>query len=94
MKIASIFVTLFCSALLVSWVSGCQTEPIDTNKKTAKVIRNEPFYASGPQQGRAPDGNLPPGSVVTIVGPRVGDYVKIRTSSGVEAYIHSAGLQQ
>jgi hypothetical protein len=57
------------------------------------VLRNEtPYYANGPQQGRAPDGKFTPGTKVRLLR-RSGSYSLVQTAEGKRVYVSADVLQ-
>lgn len=85
--------------ILILWIVfvfpiiGCQTKPVVADSEMLKVIREEPYYVSGPMQGRPPEGRVKAGTVVTALADRIGNYQKVRLPDGVEAYVDRSGLE-
>ncbi len=60
---------------------------------THVVTARTAYYTTGPQQGRAPDGELPAGVKVQVL--REGDnYSQVRTETGVTAYVATNVLKK
>ncbi len=50
------------------------------------------YYTTGPQQGRPPDGTLPPGTKVDILR-RTGSYSLVKSADGIEGYVSSDAVR-
>lgn len=56
------------------------------------IVGNVPYYTSGPQQGRPPDGTFPAGTKVRVVDDN-GSHLLVRTEGGVEAYVAAEAVR-
>ena len=60
----------------------------------AHVIQLETvYYTTGPQQGRAPDGKFPAGTVVTLL-KESGSYLLVESNDGIVAYVSSDSVKR
>ena len=59
---------------------------------THTVVRDTPYYETGPQQGRPPDGELKAGTMVRDFGTPIGGYLQVRTREGLECYVDGSDL--
>jgi serpin B len=60
---------------------------------THLVLRDSPFYTSGPQQSRPPDGTLLAGQLVERAQD-AGSYLVVRTEDGTEAHVSAGSLKK
>ena len=59
---------------------------------THVIASKTTYYATGPQQGRAPDGEFPAGTRVRILR-EAGSYTLVQAENGVRAYVAADSLQ-
>ena len=50
------------------------------------------YYTNGPQQARPPDGRFPAGLKVVVLN-EAGSYVRVRSETGIEAYVSAGALR-
>jgi hypothetical protein len=55
------------------------------------ITQSTPYYENGPHQTQPPNGNLPEGTGVWVVG-REGSYYKVMADNGVVAYVWDRAL--
>ncbi|MCO6425097.1 hypothetical protein [Sinorhizobium meliloti] len=60
---------------------------------THRCRTDTPYYTTGPQQGRPPDGTFTRGTHVALLGPKIGGYPQVRSATGVTAYVDEADLE-
>lgn len=68
--------------LLALFLAGC----------THVVTQTTPYYHEGPAQLAGPQGQLPEGTGVWVIG-REGDYARVLTLGGVHAYVWNGALR-
>ncbi|MCA9242415.1 MAG: hypothetical protein KDA32_00560 [Phycisphaerales bacterium] len=73
---------LILTIALVTTLAGCRT-----------VRQEAPYYIDGPQQPGPPDGFLPDGTQVLVLGS-AGSYSTVWADNGVIAQISTAALDQ
>jgi hypothetical protein len=60
---------------------------------THELVREQPYYLDGPQQGRPPDGKFAAGTRVALVS-RSGNYCRVDDDAGVQAYVECESLKE
>ncbi len=67
---------------------------------THVIATQSPYYTTGPQQGRPPDGDFLVGTKVNLAqgedgsdAPTIGSYTLVRSEDGVEAYVSTDALK-
>jgi hypothetical protein len=56
------------------------------------VVRNTPYYLTGPEQGSPPDGELQRGTKVRYLEVTVGSYLWVHTENGIQCYVDGKDL--
>lgn len=64
------------------------------NQFTHELTRAQPFYFSGVQQGRPPDGELPAGTKVVLMIHDGGDSCRVVDGRGLYVETEFAGLRK
>ena len=59
---------------------------------THTLTRDEPYYLTGPQQGRPPEGTLKAGSKVNLL-ESAGSYARVATEDGTTAWVAAGALK-
>lgn len=72
-----------------SWKSGALT----AEKFPYRLTRDVPYYRTGPQQARPPDGTLRAGTRVILIYDG-GSYSRVRTEGGVEGYVSTDAIER
>ena len=67
---------------------------------THVITAESPYYTSGPQQGRPPDGDFLVGTKVNLAkgddgsdAPTIGSYTLVESEDGIEAYVLTEALE-
>ena len=60
---------------------------------THRVTSNTPYYESGPQQGRPPEGSFEPGTEVALLNDSAGSYVMVEAKDGRKGWIPKDALE-
>ena len=76
----------------ISVIMGLPVEVPAVAKNNHVIQLETVYYTTGPQQGRAPDGKFPAGTVVTVL-KEVGSYMLVETEDGVVAYVASGSVK-
>ena len=77
--------------------NGCAGSGNSSNSATSRgswthvVMHDEPYYLTGPQQGRPPDGNLVAGTHVRILEDG-GSYARVETEDGLTAWVSKSAI--
>ncbi|MCH2180738.1 MAG: nuclear transport factor 2 family protein [Mariniblastus sp.] len=69
------------------------TEPLQVSKGDHQISVETVYYTTGPQQGRAPDGKFPAGTVVTVL-KEAGSYRLVESDSGIVGYVESGSVER
>lgn len=64
------------------------------NQFTHKLTRSEPFYFTGPQQGRPPEGELPEGAPVVLLVHDGGSYCRVVDERGLYVVVAYDSLKK
>jgi hypothetical protein len=64
------------------------------NQFTHELIRPEPFYFTGPQQGRPPDGELSEGAQVVLMVYDGGAYCRVVDQQGLYVVVAYVSLRK
>lgn len=64
------------------------------NQFTHRVIRQVPFYFTGPQQGRPADGELKEGALVVLLVHDGGSYCHVADETGLYVVVEFDSLQK
>jgi hypothetical protein len=86
-----IFISVFAQEKPLLGERAGANKTID-NESDYTLARETPYYASGPQQGRAPDGKFMPGTKVRLLR-RSGSYSLVQTAEGNRVYVSTSALQ-
>jgi serpin B len=86
------FRPLFLASLVLGTTAAGAAEP-PKESFTHTIQAETPYYTSGPQQGRPPDGTLPTGTKVKLLR-EAGSYSQVQAESGVTAYVAGETLQE
>lgn len=60
---------------------------------THVVVKETPYYETGPQQGRPPEGSLKEGTKLRVTGD-MGAYVQVETQDGVHGWVSSDSVKK
>jgi hypothetical protein len=71
---------------------GSSNSGTSTGKWTHVIARDEPYYFTGPQQGRPPDGHFVAGTHVRILGDG-GSYSRVESEDGITAWVSKSAVQ-
>ena len=85
-----IFALFVCICML--FIIGCTNSDKSTQVKPEKdkfthVLKADtPYYSSGPQQARSPDGTFQAGTKVVLIQD-AGSYSEVETEDGITGYV-------
>jgi hypothetical protein len=88
---------LFTAVLVVGALVGgccpcCDRSPA-TAAFTHVVTANTPYYTTGPQQARPPDGTFQSQTKVRVIRD-AGSYCQVQSENGITAYVSAGALKK
>ena len=78
---------------IIELTKGVAMKETGNKEFTHELIKDEPYYTTGPQQPRPPDGTFKAGTKVVLV-KEAGSYSQVTSETGVTAYVSTASLRQ
>ena len=91
---AFLSIVLACGCLLVGTPAFGADPPLGSDQQfvpTHVITAESPYYLTGPQQGRPPEGKLKTGTRVKLV-KTAGSYSQVKTDAGIVAFVASDSL--